>query len=139
MPPSFQPLPDDEPPLTLPDFLRRLANEPEFAEKMRRHYEGMLAVPLSPETEEMHKGARAALAALKHQQGALHARQKLKELDGWVQRNGTNPSSEAYAEFEKLVDEARDDLLDVSEPHRTSLMERIAGVQDTLRKLRAAE
>ncbi len=43
----FKPLPDDEPLLDVPQFLRRLREEPGFAEKMRAHYEAALALPLS--------------------------------------------------------------------------------------------
>jgi hypothetical protein len=64
MPLRFSPLPDDEPPIDLPAFLHRLKTEPAFAAKMRGHYEAALALPLSPETEELHASARKALATL---------------------------------------------------------------------------
>jgi len=60
----FKPLPDDEPLLTIPQFLARLKLDPGFAEKMEAHYKSMLAMPRNGDTAEMHKAAAAELSSI---------------------------------------------------------------------------
>lgn len=140
MPIPFRPLPDDEPPLTLPEFLRRLEGEPEFVAKMRAHYEAALALPLSPDTEALHAAASKALRTLKHHQGLVGAKRKIVQAFGLLELEEIEGlPEETYAECERLLDEARDDALDVLEPERTSLMTKIAGVQEALTELRKME
>lgn len=131
MPRTFQPLPDDEPPLTLPEFLRRLKTEPAFVAKMRAHYEAALAVPLSEETTAMHEAARKALRALKHHDGAFQAREKLKELERLLDE----AREENRERMTALMDEVVDHLLDVGEPERTRLMLVVTLLRDDLRDM----
>lgn len=131
MPAKFTPLPADEPMLTLPEFLKRVDNEPAFAEKMRAHYESMIAVPASPETDAMRKAAQGALKTLKHRLGVVHAIAKLVE--------GEQLMDEPEADFDRiyaLVEGAVDDLLDVMEPDRTRLMKRVLELQESVRKFK---
>ncbi|HEV7404179.1 MAG TPA: hypothetical protein VGO11_14660 [Chthoniobacteraceae bacterium] len=138
MPIPFRPLPEDEPPLTIPQFLRRLEHDPAFAAKMRKHYETQLVIPLSPESEEMHKRTEAAFRTFKHHQGVVHTKRKMAELDKWVE-NPTLPESERYERCARVLEEARDYALDMLEPERTSTMKRIADTQSALQKLRETE
>jgi hypothetical protein len=138
MPIPFRPLPEDEPPHTIPEFLRRLEHEPEFAAKMRRHYETALAVPLSPESEEMHSRTEVAFKAFKHHQGVVYAKRKMEELETWLD-NSTMPEEERYDRCPGLLEEARDYALDMREPERASMMKRIAATQAPLQKLRGTE
>ena len=132
MPIRFSPLPDDEPPIDLPAFLQRLRTEPAFAAKMRAHYAAALVLPLTPETEEMQASARKALAALKHHQGALHARQKLAEVSAWLE---SDADPEELPRMRVLMDEAVDEMLDVAEPERTKFLTRILEMREALREL----
>ncbi len=120
--------------LTLPQFLMRLNTEPAFAAKMRAHYESMIAVPASPETDEMRKAAQAALKSLKHRIGVLHALAKLEEADKILEKSAEIPEDD-LPHLNALVDGAVDDLLDVMEPERTRIMGMVLELQAVCRRI----
>lgn len=135
MPMKFKPLPDDEPQISLPQFLHRLKTEPAFVEKMRAHYEQALALPLTPDTEELHTKARAALKTLKHHQGAFHAMRNLEEGLEILDMSADDFSAAASSRLHALTEEASDHLLDVMEPERTKLMNAITSIRAGVQSL----
>ena len=130
---EFSPLPDDEPMITLPEFLRRLKNEPEFVAKMRAHYEAALALPDTPDTTAMREAAGKALQTLKHHQGAYHAKERLREAEALMEAM----DAAHLPRISELVDEAVDHTLDIMEPERTKFMKAITSIQSELRRLAA--
>jgi hypothetical protein len=130
----FQPLPDGEPMLSLPQFLARLKNDPGFAPLMQRHYEAALALPEGPDTADMQQAARRALAMLKHHQGAWHAKRLLEEAQGLFDRAEGEPLD--LGRMEALMSEAIDHLLDVQEPERSRFMAVATGMREKVRGLR---
>lgn len=131
----FQPLPDGEPPLTIPQFLARLRHEPGFAETMQAHYESMLVVPKTPLTATMRKKAAEALRTLRHHQGAWKAKQCLLQGQALMVDDGFLDDPAIHGRIAALTTEARDHLLDVLEPERTRLMASIAEVRKMLKAL----
>jgi hypothetical protein len=131
----FQPLPDDEPPMDLQQFLARLKLEPGFAETMRKHYEAALALPLTPETEDLHQSASAALRTLRHHQGAVHCQKVLKTIIETVETPGFTPDPDELRGLLAKTEEAVDHLLDVMEPERTRFMTKLVEMRDRLRQL----
>lgn len=135
----FQPLPNGEPPLDVKQFLHRLRNVPGFAEKMQAHYESMLATPHTPDTQEMHKAAAAALRTLKHHQGAWKAMQALQEAT-LLANPATGTITDATLDrIRVLTDTASDELLDTLEPERTRLMTQITRIRGIVTSLEDAE
>lgn len=133
----FQPLPDGEPKLDVPQFLFRLKHDPGFAPLMQRHYEAALALPAGPDTEDMQRSAKAALKTLKHHQGAWHAMQALKRCVDLKEQPGLS-REELLTQMAALASEAIDHLLDVDEPERSRLMARTTAIQDAIREMQAA-
>ncbi len=131
----FKPLPDDERPMDVPQFLRRLREEPGFAEKMRAHYEAALALPHSPDTEEMHAAARKALATLKHHQGAWHCKRLLQECLDAMGAPDFGGEPEDYVQLLAKTEEARDCLLDVQEPERSRFVEKVTRLRDEMERM----
>ena len=121
--------------MTLPEFLARLKNDPEFAPMMQRHYEAALALPDGPDTAEMQQAARRALATLKHHQGAWHAKCLLEQAQDMFHRAGEE--SLDLERMEALMTEAIDHLLDVHEPERSKFMAVATKMLEKVRELRA--
>ena len=133
----FKPLPDDEPPLTIPQFLARLKHDPGFAEKMQAHYESMLALPLNADTGDMHKAASAALRTLRHHQGAWKAKQAFIQAQDLMEEDGFTRNPDVLRSILALNEEAIDHLLDVLEPERTHFMAKFTSIQADIRRMLA--
>ncbi len=132
---SFKPLPDDEPPLNVPQFLARLKHDRGFAEKMQAHYEAALALPRNADTEDMQKAADAALRTLRHHQGAWKAKQALEQSVALMEKDDFGDNADMLRRSLALTEEAIDHVLDVMEPERTRLMARCTGMQTEIRRL----
>ncbi len=126
---NFKPLPDDVPPMTKEQFLKRLTEDPSFVETMRGHYEAALALPENEDTAELQEKARAALRTLKHQQGLWHGSIAMKKLQAMMEQGVDYNDPQVVLHVRTLCDEARDHFLDTLEPERTSLMARVAKVR----------
>lgn len=133
----FQPLPDGEPPLTIPQFLQRLRHEPGFAEKMQAHYESMLAEPQTPQTLLMRQQAADALRTLKHHQGLWKGMNCLLRANAMMDEDGFLDDPELRQQIATLTDEASDHLLDVLEPDRKPLMGAITKIRKSIHTLSA--
>lgn len=129
----FQPLPDGEELMTIPQFLARLKHDPGFAEKMEAHYQAQLALPRNAETEEMHQAATKALRTLRHHQGAWKAVSVLRQGEALIEQPGFREDREAMQRALALTEEGIDHLLDVLEPERTRLLASLTECQSTLR------
>ena len=127
--------PDVQPWITLPEFLRLLKTDPEFIRKTRANLEAALAIPLSPDTEQMHANARTMLQTLKHHEALTQAEKRMLEAGAILKEPIADWDETTPRRLNALVEESMDHLLDVQEPERTALMKTAMGLQEMMRRI----
>ena len=132
---SADEFPDDDDSWSDAEFLAWMRQDPDFHAKMRKSYEAALALPLTPETEELHKQARAGLDILRHHRGVMLCKESVKRIMEVVRAADFIPDPAELRRMIAQADEAMDHLLDVREPERSRMMATLVSVRDNLREI----
>ncbi len=119
---TFQPFPDDEPHLKRVPFIQRLVSDPEYAEKMRAHYDSMLVQPHTPETAEMHLAARTAMHLLRHHTSLVKAKHVLNTAKQLIATGSLK--YDPVERLRQLMQEVGHLLPHIHEPEHTQITDR---------------